>query len=105
MTKEQIFQLLEESFNEEQGNYLDTSSMDHLSQQDAGDPKFMLKLLSEFVGFEDDILFYLQEPAKSDIDFIENCINSHSKYSTQNGDICVSPQNASKMIVLYLLNG
>ena len=43
--------------------------------------KFLLKSLSD-IGFEDDILSYLQEPAKSDIDFIENCINSHSKYST-----------------------
>ena len=82
MNKEQIYQLLKESFEEEEGSYLDTSPMDDLSKQDAGDPKFMLKLLSEFVGFEDDIFFYLQEPAKSDIDFIENCINFQSKYST-----------------------
>ena len=82
MNKEQIYQLLKESFDEEQGSYLDESPMNNLSQQDAGDPEFMLKLLSEFVGFEDDILSYLQEPAKSDIDFIENCINSESKYST-----------------------
>lgn len=82
MNKEQIYQLLKESFEEEQGSYLDTSPMNDLSKQDAGDPKFMLKLLREFVGFEDDIFFYLQEPAKSDIDFFENCINSHSKYST-----------------------
>ena len=82
MNKEQVYQLLEESFEEEQGSYLDTSPMNHLSKQDAGDPKFMLKLVSEFVGFEDDVLSYLQEPAKSDIDFIENCINSESKYST-----------------------
>ena len=82
MNKEQIYQFLKESFEEEQGSYLDTSPMNHLSKQDAGDPKFMLKLVSEFIGFEDDILCYLQEPAKSDIDFIENCINSQSKYST-----------------------
>ena len=81
MNKEQIYQLLKESFDEEQGSYLDVSPMNDLSQQDAGDPEFMLKLLSEFVGFEDDILSYLQEPAKSDLDFIENCINSESKYS------------------------
>ena len=82
MNKEQIYQLLEESFGEEEGSYLDTSPMNHLSKQDAGDPKFMLRLVREFIGFEDDILSYLEEPAKSDIDFIENCINSHSKYST-----------------------
>ena len=82
MNKEQIYQLLEESFGEEQGSYLDTSPMNHLSKQDAGDPKFMLRLVREFIGFEDDILSYLEEPAKSDIDFIENCINCHSKYST-----------------------
>ena len=84
MNKEQIYQLLEESFEEEQGSYLDTSPMNHLSKQDAGDPKFMLRLVSEFIGFEDDILCYLQEPAKSDIDFIENCIKFHTKYSATN---------------------
>ena len=52
MNKEQIYQLLEESFEEEQGSYLDTSPMNHLSKQDAGDPKFMLRLGSEFIGFE-----------------------------------------------------
>ena len=82
MNKEQIYQLLEESFEEEQGSYLDTSPMNHLSKQDAGDPEFMLRLVSEFIGFEDDILSYLQEPAKSDIDFIENCIKSNTKYSS-----------------------
>ena len=45
MNKEQVYQLLEESFGNEQGSYLDTSPMNHLSKQDAGDPKFMLRLV------------------------------------------------------------
>lgn len=82
MNKKQIFQLLKQNFNNSEGSSLDTSSMRNLSKQDAGDPKFMLELISEFAGFEDDILFYLEEPAKSDIDFIENCIKEVSKYSS-----------------------
>jgi len=74
MNKEQIFELLDNSFNEEQGSYLDSSPLNHLSKQDAGDPKFMFQLVSEFIGFEEDILHYLEEPAKSDVDFLEKCI-------------------------------
>ena len=98
MTKEQIFQLLEESFNEEQGNYLDTSAMDHLSQQDAGDPKFMLKLLSEFKGFEDDILFYLEGNF-----FSKHIINKFIKLKNDKPDIAMIiewPSERFKKMVL-----
>ena len=76
MNKEQIYQLLKESFDEEQGSYLDESPMNNLSQQDAGDPEFMLRLVREFIGFEDDILSYLQEPAKSNQE-IQNLIKDY----------------------------
>ena len=69
MHRNQVFALLSESFDDNQGSYMDPTPLDSLLESDAGDTDFMGSLLIEFLGFETDILDFLAEPAKSDVDF------------------------------------
>ena len=72
MHRNQAFRIMLDRFEETQGSYLDTSPLTKLSVNDLGDSAFILKLLREFLDIE--ILDFLEEPAKSDVNFFEICI-------------------------------
>ena len=69
MHRNQAFRIMLDRFEETQGSYLDTSPLTKLSVNDLGDSAFMLKLLREFLDIK--ILDFLEEPAKSDVNFFE----------------------------------
>lgn len=71
MHKDEVYDLLLESFEENEGSWMDSTVLNELSESDAGDAVFMGSLLTEFVGFEAEILSFLAEPAKSDVGFFE----------------------------------
>jgi hypothetical protein len=78
MHKNQVYAMLSESFEENQGSYMDPTPLNSLSESDAGDAEFMGSLLTEFLGFEDQILEFLAEPAKSDINFFNKFLKSNT---------------------------
>lgn len=49
MQKDQIFNLLVESLNENQCSYLDLSPLEKLGEDDAGDVHFILSLVEQFL--------------------------------------------------------
>ena len=76
MHKNQVYAMLSESFEENQYSYMDPTPLNNLSESDAGDPEFMGSLLSEFLGFEGEILWFLAEPAKSDANFFNKFLDA-----------------------------
>lgn len=72
MHKNQVYVMLSESFEENEGSYMDPTPLNNLHESDAGDAEFMGSLLTGFLGFEDSILEFLAEPAKSDVNFSTN---------------------------------
>lgn len=74
MHKNQVYAMLSESYEENQWSYMDPTPLNHLSESDAGDAEFMGSLLTEFLGFEDSILEFLAEPAKSDVGFFDKLL-------------------------------
>lgn len=78
MHRNQVFALLSESFEDNQGSYMDPAPLTRLLECDAGNADFMGSLLTEFVGFEIEILEFLAEPAKSDVVFFEKLLQVDS---------------------------
>ena len=76
MHKNQVYAMLSESFEENQGSYMDPTALNNLSEIDAGDAEFMASLATEFLGFEDSILEVLAEPAKSDVNFFNKLLEA-----------------------------
>lgn len=76
MHRNQVFALLLESFEDNQGSYMDPTPLASLLESDAGDSGFMESLLTEFVGFETEILEFLAEPAKSDVNFFKKFLEA-----------------------------
>lgn len=74
MHKNQVYAMLSESFEENQGSYMDPTALNNLSEIDAGDAEFMASLATEFCGFENSILEVLAEPAKSDVNFFNKLL-------------------------------
>jgi hypothetical protein len=72
MHKTQVYRIMLDKFEENQGSYLDLSPLNKLSAEDLGDSAFMLKLLREFLEIK--ILDFIEGPAKSDVNFFETCI-------------------------------
>ena len=81
MHKDKVFDSLLESFEENEGSWMDSTPLNDLSDTDAGDAEFMGSLLTELLGFEDEILSFLAEPAKSDVDFFEKFLQVDSSHS------------------------
>lgn len=76
MHKNQVYAMLSESFEENQYSYMDPTPLNSLSESDAGDAEFMGSLLTEFLGFADEIFAFLAEPAKSDVNFFNKFLQA-----------------------------
>lgn len=101
MHRNQAFRIMLDRFEETQGNYLDTSPLTKLSVNDLGDSAFMLKLLREFLDIE--ILDFLEEPAKSDVNFFETCIQEDTHGGGIRENCLKYASNAVKKDKLFFL--